>query len=56
MTVKSEYYQGDKGYTLEIKNVTDVMLDAYWVNYTGGMRMLGRHSVPPVNKEKLGEF
>lgn len=45
--VDSKYYQGDKGYTLSIKNCTKVRLDAYWVNYQGGMRLLGRHSVPP---------
>ena len=46
--VNSSYIQGDKGYTLSIKNATNVMFDAYWVNYSGGMRLLGRHSIPVV--------
>ena len=45
--VKSSFIQGDKGFTLAIKNCTNVSLDAYWVNYEGGMSLLGRHSVPP---------
>ena len=45
--VNSTFIQGDKGYTLAIKNCTNISLDAYWVNYQGGMRLLGRHSVPP---------
>jgi len=52
-TVKSQFYQGDKGYTLEIKNVTNMMLDAYWVNYEGGMRLLGRHSIPACEDSSL---
>ena len=49
--VNSKFIQGDKGFCLEIKNCTNMRLDAYWVNYQGGYRLLGRHSVPPAPKD-----